>query len=136
MRRLYLALVCTQAMHSAEEIAFGFNHRTPELGAWFKTIVPGFPIVSFSTTVFVLLNIAIVAIFAASVLLVYRGTKWAEAIMTIVAIGEFFNGAAHFTMAVIAGGYFPGIVSGVALLILSILVLRSTLRPDMLTVKT
>jgi hypothetical protein len=129
MRRLYLALVCTQTLHSAEEIAFGFYRRTPELGAWFKTIVPAFPIVSLSATVFILLNIALVAFLAASVLLVYRRTKHARVIVTVVGMVEFLNGAAHMTMMVVARGYFPGAASAVILFVLSILVLRASLRP-------
>ncbi len=129
MRRLYLALVCTQALHSTEEITFGFNRRTPEISAWFKTIVPAFPIVSLSATVFILLNAAVVALLIASVLLVYRGTKWARRIITAVAIVEFFNGAAHMTMAVVSGGYFPGAVSAVGLFILAVFTLRASMQP-------
>ncbi len=129
MRRLYLALVCTQVLHSTEEIIFGFNRRTPEIGAWFKIIVPAFPMVSLSTTVFILLNIAIIAILAASILLVYRGTKWARRIITAVAIVEFFNGAAHMTMAAVSGGYFPGAVSAIGLFILAVFTLRAALQP-------
>jgi hypothetical protein len=128
MRRLYIALVCTQALHSTEEIITGFYRRTPEIGARIQTVIPSFPLLSMSATVFILLNTALVAVLAASVLLVYRGTRWARCIITTVAIVEFFNGAAHMTAAAVSGGYFPGAASGVVLFILSILVLRSTLR--------
>ena len=130
MRRLYIALVCTQALHSAEEIAFGFYRRTPEIGARIQTIIPSFPILSMSATVFILLNIALVAILAASLPFVYRGTKYSRVMVRALGIAEFYNGAAHMTMAVVAGGYFPGAASAVVLFVLSVFVLRSTLRPE------
>lgn len=129
VQRLYLALVCTQALHSTEEIIFGFYRRTPEIGARVQTPIPCFPLVSFSATVFILVNFALVGLLALSVLLICRDTRWARGIITMVAIVEFFNGAAHMTMAAVSGGYFPGAVTAIGLFILSRLTLRATLRP-------
>ncbi|NMC44431.1 MAG: HXXEE domain-containing protein [candidate division Zixibacteria bacterium] len=128
MRRLYLILVCTQALHSTEEIIFGFYRRLPELGVWAKSIIPIYPVISFSVTTFILLNISLITGLFASVLLVYRGVKWAKRLITVVAVIEFFNGAAHMTGVAVTGGYFPGAVTAVALLILGILTLRAALR--------
>lgn len=128
MRRLYLILVCLQALHSAEEIIFGFYRRLPELGVWIKSVLPIYPVISLSATSFILLNISLIIGLFASVLFIYRGVRWGRGLIITVAIVEFFNGAAHMTGAAVVGGYFPGAVTAVALFILSILTLRAALR--------
>lgn len=129
MRRLYLMLVCMQVLHSAEEIAFGFYRRTPEIGVLVKTIIPWFPIVSFSAPVFILLNIVLALALLATVLSLYRDVRWIRRIVIAVAVIEFINGAAHIAATAVVGGYFPGAVTAVGLFILSILTLRAVLRP-------
>lgn len=99
-RALALA-VAVQAVHFAEETATGFHERFPAL----------FDLPAMPLSVFVVFNLAWLAIWVASV----PGLRSAGAVALFaawfLAIAGTLNGIAHPLLAVAAGGYFPGLVT-------------------------
>ena len=125
VRHYYLALICLQALHSTEEVLFGFNARLSEITAKIHEIIPVYPVISLSRSSFVLVNIALAVVLVALVPAVSRGGKWIRRFVIMVAVVEFFNGLAHLSMAVIVRGYFPGAPRAIGLLIVDVILFRS-----------
>ncbi len=90
-----------QSVHFAEEAATGFHER---LGALLG--LPGIPL-----SVFVVLNLACLGIWVASVPGLRSARPAAFFAAWFLAIAGMFNGIAHPLLAIAAGGYFPGLVS-------------------------
>ncbi len=131
--RLYVALVSLQALHSLEEVLFKFYERLTEITGRVHTIVPIYPILSFSRMTFIIINIALVAFLFAMVPIVYKGGKWGRRFVVAAAVVEFLNGLAHLAMAALMGAYFPGATSAVGLLIISVFLFRSAVRQSLTT---
>ena len=124
VRRYYLGLICLQALHSTEEVLFGFYARLSEITGYTHEIIPVYPVFSISRSSFVFINIVLVAVLFALVPAAYRGGRWIRCFVIMAAVAEFFNGLAHLSMAVIVGGYFPGAMSAIGLLIVAIILFR------------
>ena len=121
---LGLALATSvQAVHFVEEAATGFHERFP--------VLFGLPPIPFP--VFLSFNLAWLAIWAASVLGLRSGRAGALFAAWFLAIAGGLNGIGHPLLAVVAGGYFPGLLSspfmGVAAGLLWVRLRRAT-RPE------
>jgi hypothetical protein len=76
-----------------------------------------------SGELFAVLNIAAITFLFVVSPFVYQFRPWAMRIAGIVAIVEIVNGFYHVSATFVAGGYFPGAISGIGLVILGILYL-------------
>jgi hypothetical protein len=99
-RALALA-VAAQGVHFAEEAATGFEERLPTLF--------GMPPLSF--TGFVVFNSAWLAIWIAAIPAIRSPRPVAFFAAWFLAIAGMLNGVAHPLLAIVRGGYFPGLVS-------------------------
>jgi hypothetical protein len=99
-RALALA-VAAQAIHFAEEAATGFHERFPALLG-----LSGIPF-----SLFVLFNLAWLAIWIASVSGLRSGRAVAFFAAWFLAIAGMVNGIAHPLLAIAADEYFPGLLS-------------------------
>ena len=90
-----------QTMHFVEEAVTGFPDRFgPLLG--FAAMSYGF---------FVVFNAFWIAVWGASVRAVRQARPWAVFAAWFLAIAGTLNGIAHPALALLAGGYFPGLVT-------------------------
>ncbi len=96
-----MAAVGVQGAHFAEEAATGLHVRLAAL--------LGLSPMRFS--IFVLVNVALLAIWAASVSGLRSGHAAAFFAAWFLALGGLLNGVAHPLLAVASGGYFPGLVT-------------------------
>lgn len=99
--RLVALAVLVQGAHFAEELATGFERRFPELlglAAW-------------TTRFFVGFNLFWLAVWAVAVFGVRAGVDAAYFPIWFLGIGMAMNGLVHPMLALMAGGYFPGLVS-------------------------
>lgn len=90
-----------QSGHFAEEWATGFHIRFPAL----------FGLEPMPLTFFVTFNLAWIVIWIVSVPLLRSALKPAFFASWFLAIAGILNGVAHPLMAVVSGGYFPGLIS-------------------------
>lgn len=122
-RRLFLALILTQAAHSVEEYAFRlyevFAPARFISGLISDDLPTGFVLVN---TTFVLLGLWC---YAARV---RRGHPSARGWAWFWIVLEFANGVGHPLLALSRGGYFPGFVTALPLLVLSIVLGTRLLR--------
>lgn len=114
-RSLFLALVLTQAAHSVEEYAF----RLYEVFAPAR-FVSGL-VSDDHATGFVIVNTAFVVFgFWCYAARVRRGHPSARGWAWFWIVLEFANGVGHPVLALSRGGYFPGVVTALPLLVLSL----------------
>ncbi len=110
-----------QAVHFAEEWATDFHIRFPSL----------FGLEPMPLSFFVAFNLIWIVVWIASVPLLRIGRKVAFFSAWFLAIAGMLNGIAHPLLAVVSGGYFPGLISspfiGLASLFLWIRLRRATL---------
>ena len=99
-RALALATL-VQTAHFAEEWATNFHARFPEL----------FGLKPMPLSFFVVFNLAWIAIWIVSVPLLRTARKPALFAAWFLAIAGMLNGVAHPLIAVVSGGYFPGLIS-------------------------
>lgn len=99
-RALRLA-IAAQCLHFVEELLFDLRTVLPSL---FE--LPRMPI-----SLFLTLNLAWIAIWFASIRGLKSGRKDAFFAAWFLGIAGIFNAMAHPALAVVAGGYFPGLVS-------------------------
>ncbi len=90
-----------QAAHFAEEWATGFHIRFPAL----------LGLEPMPLAFFVPFNLAWIAIWVASVPFIRLGRAPAFFAAWFLAIAGMLNGVAHPLMALVSGGYFPGLVT-------------------------
>lgn len=90
-----------QSLHFSEEWATGFHIRFPALLG-----LEPMPLL-----VFVLFNLAWIAIWIASIPMLRSAQTFGIFAAWFLAIAGILNGIAHPLMAVISGGYFPGLFS-------------------------
>lgn len=103
-RRAAMALAFAtgmQALHFLEEAATGFNERFPGL-----LDLPAMPF-----SAFVAFNLFWIAFWIVSVAGLRAGKRTAFFAAWFLAIAGALNGIAHPAMAIVAGGYFPGVVT-------------------------
>ncbi len=121
----FLVLVAVQAAHSIEEYLTGFTDRLVEVTGALHRIVVVIPVVDLGGSAFVLLNVALNGFLLGLALIAHRGYRPAILIAVAAAVLEVANGLCHLVAAGYRGGYFPGSVSAVALVIVGLTVLHS-----------
>ena len=90
-----------QSVHFAEEWATGFHARFPALLG-----LDPMPL-----SFFVFFNFAWIAIWVVSVPFIRLGRRPAFFAAWFLAIAGILNGVAHPMMAIVSGGYFPGLIT-------------------------
>ena len=112
-----------QSVHFAEEWATGFHTRFPALLG-----LDPMPL-----SFFVSFNVAWIAVWIVSIPLVRRGRRPALFAAWFLALAGTLNGVAHPAMAIVSGGYFPGLITspfiGLAGVILWRRLLEATVDP-------
>lgn len=117
---LYLGLGFAQTAHSVEEVLAGLYRNMDRITRVLHLQFSLIPHVSISGAVFAAANLIIVAaILGISTFVSLRHT-WAIRTARVIAVIETLNGFGHVAAALISGKYFPGCVSGIALLAFSI----------------
>lgn len=99
--RLFLIGLAAQCMHFMEEFVTRFQDRFPTLlglSAW-------------SQNFFVVFNLIWLSVWILSSIGLRRGYRLALFPVWFFAIGAIVNGIAHPMLAVVARGYFPGLVT-------------------------
>ena len=117
---LYLGLGFAQAAHSIEEVLAGLWNWQPAAPGGLLSYFADLPLFNVSGGQFAAANIAIVALVIGLSPFVYLNKPWAWKVACVVAVCETINGSLHLAGALLNRGYFPGCLSGIALLALGI----------------
>jgi len=115
--RLFLIGVSAQCLHFMEELVTRFQDRFPALLG-----LPAWP-----ANFFVTLNLAWLSIWVLSAIGLRSGYRMALFPVWFFAIAATVNGIAHPLLAVVARGYFPGLISSPILGVLGVLLWRRLL---------
>jgi Protein of unknown function with HXXEE motif len=114
------AALAIQALHFAEEFATGFHRRFfPMLGQ-----------APWPDWLFVAFNSAWIACWAAAISAAVLG-RWSFAVAALfwfLGLAAIANGIAHPLLAIVAGGYFPGLATSPVLGLAGVFVVRRLLR--------
>jgi hypothetical protein len=108
---LFLMGLVAQSLHFTEEFVTGFQDRFPALlglSAW-------------SESFFVVFNLIWLSVWILSAIGLQRGDRFALFPVWFFAIAAVANGIAHPVFAVIAHGYFPGLITSPVLGALGVL---------------
>lgn len=122
-RRLFLALIAAQAVHSIEEILF----RLYEVFAparFVSELVNDNPAIGFAILNAVIVGLSILCYLA----WIRPGAPSAGTWMWLWAVIELINGTVHVALAIVRGGYFPGVATAPILFIVALLLARELLR--------
>jgi hypothetical protein len=109
--RLFLIGLAAQCMHFMEEFVTRFQERFPallRLPAW-------------SQNFFVVFNLMWLGVWILSAIGMRRGYRLALFPVRFFAIGAIVNGIAHPMLAVVARGYFPGLITSPVVGVLGVL---------------
>jgi len=120
---LYALLAGCQALHSIEEYVTGFYSQYDVISEYVHGFIPAIPVCTISESTFIIFNI-ILNVFLLSMIVPMR--KRLPGLIVFCwgfAIVELTNGLLHLTITIMTGRYFPGTISAIGLLILSILLL-------------
>jgi Protein of unknown function with HXXEE motif len=98
---LFLIGLAGQCLHFLEEFVTGFQDRFPML--------IGIPV--WSSSFFVGFNLIWLCIWILSVVGLQKGQRWAFFPAWFFAMASIVNGVAHPILAVVARGYFPGLIT-------------------------
>lgn len=109
--RLFLIGLAAQCMHFMEEFVTRFQDRFPAL--------LGLP--AWSQNFFVVFNLAWLSVWIVSAIGLRRGYRLALFPVWFFAIGAIVNGIAHPMLAVVAQGYFPGLITSPIVGVLGVL---------------
>lgn len=120
----YLALGVMQAIHSSEEYLTRLFDWFPIVTAHIRNWIAITPVLRMEEHTFVVLNIFLIVVILSISPFVFLEKPWALRIAMIIAVVELLNGLAHLSAAVYIGGYFPGSVSAIGLVILGFLLMR------------
>lgn len=106
---VYLLALAIQFLHFTEEYVYGFHFRVSE-------VMEGMP--PFNINTFVAFNMIAYSLFLLSSLAIYKGLKFPMIVVWFFAIaGTIGNGILHPLLAFRVGGYFPGLFTSFAYLI-------------------
>ena len=119
---LFLALGLAQAAHSIEEVATGLWRWMPVVSGAVHERVSFIPVFGWSEQGFTLANMVLIALFLGFSPLPFLNRTWAWKIVTIIGVVETINGLNHVGAAILSRGYFSGCISGVALILLGVLI--------------
>ncbi|MGD0507457.1 MAG: HXXEE domain-containing protein [Terriglobales bacterium] len=109
--RLFLIGLAAQCMHFMEEFVTRFQERFPTL--------LGLP--AWSQNFFVVFNLIWLSVWILSAIGLRRGYRIALFPVWFFAIGAIVNGIAHPMLAVVAQGYFPGLITSPVVGVLGVL---------------
>ena len=109
--RLFLIGLAAQCMHFMEEFVTRFQDRFPTL--------LGLP--AWSQNFFVVFNLMWLGVWILSAIGMRRGYRLALFPVWFFAIGGIMNGIAHPMLAVVARGYFPGLITSPVVGVLGVL---------------
>ena len=113
---IYLIALAIQFLHFAEEYVYGFPYRVSELMA-------GMP--PFKLNVFVTFNMVAYCLFILAALGIYKGVKFSMIIVWFFTFGGAIGNAIwHPLFALKVGGYFPGLYTSFAYLIVGPILLK------------
>jgi Protein of unknown function with HXXEE motif len=113
---LYLALGFAQTAHSVEEVLTGLWRNMDRITQTLHLRFFLVPHLSMPVGTFAAGNLVIVAALLGISPFVYLKRSWAIRTARVIAVIETINGIGHITAALVTGGYFPGCISGIALL--------------------
>jgi hypothetical protein len=122
---LYLALGITQAIHSTEEYLTRLYDWFPVVTGYIHNVTGFFPIITMGEQTFVVINIALITFLLSISPFVFQNKHWAYKVAKVAAVVEILNGFAHISAAIYVGGYYPGFVSAIGLLVVGTLLMRS-----------
>jgi hypothetical protein len=111
---IFLLGLAVQSLHFMEEFVTGFEQRFPAL--------LGLPV--WSERFFVAFNLVWISIWILSAVGLQRGYRAALFPVWFFAIAAMANGTAHPLLAVVAKGYFPGLITSPVLGVLGVLLWR------------
>jgi hypothetical protein len=109
--RLFLIGLAAQCLHFMEEFVTRFQDRFPTL--------LGLP--AWSQNFFVVFNLIWLSVWILSAIGIRRGYRLALFPVWFFAIGGIMNGIAHPMLAVVARGYFPGLITSPVVGVLGVL---------------
>lgn len=113
--RVFLLLVLAQAAHSIEETMTRLYDAFPPTRFLFNRLSDD-PAVSFAWG-----NVVLVLFGLWCWWVPVRGNwRWSRRIAWLWSLGELSNGTVHSTMALVRGGYFPGVITAPLLLALAV----------------
>ena len=113
---IYLVALALQFLHFTEEYVYGFHYRVSEL-------MKGLP--PFDLNVFVTFNMVAYCLFILGGLGMYKGVKFSMIIVWFFTIaGVIANAIWHPLFAIRVGGYFPGLYTSFAYLIVGPILLK------------
>jgi hypothetical protein len=115
--RLFLLALAVQCMHFLEEFITHFEERFPAL----------LGLSPWSESFFVAFNLIWMSVWILSAINLERGYRFALFPVWFFAIAAIANGIAHPMLAVVAHGYFPGLITSPVLGILGVLLWRKLL---------
>jgi hypothetical protein len=115
-----LAVLASQSLHFAEEFATGFHERFPTM----------LGIAEWAPAFFVGFNMAWIAAWtlAVSAMVTRRTTFLAAWLVWFLALAATANGIAHPVLAMLAGGYFPGLLTSPVLGVAGVILIRKLMR--------
>jgi hypothetical protein len=106
---VYLIALAIQFLHFTEEYVYGFHYRVTEL-------MEGMP--AFSANTFVIFNMIAYCLFLLAGVGMYKGLKFPMIIVWFFTCAATIgNGVLHPLLALRVGGYFPGLFTSFAYLI-------------------
>jgi hypothetical protein len=109
--RLFLIGLAAQCLHFMEEFVTRFNDRFPAL--------LGLP--AWSENFFVVFNLIWLSVWTLSAIGLQKGYRFALFPVWFFAIAAIANGIAHPLLALVARGYFPGLITSPVLGVLGLL---------------
>lgn len=118
--RIFVGGLAVQGMHAFEEAATGFPQRYPALLG-----LEPWPI-----AFFVFFNLGWLAIWLLALISAHRGHRLAWWPILFFALGMTLNGVGHPLLALVVGGYFPGLVTGPIAGLFGIWLLHALFGPD------
>jgi hypothetical protein len=118
---LYLTLVAIQAAHSVEEYISNFFVPLSQMSRFTHDLTDFFPVITITGLMFLILNITLLVFFLLLVPFLFQKRYWAMLIAGIIAVVEVLNGLTHIIISIGIGGYFPGSISALGLLVVGIL---------------
>jgi hypothetical protein len=121
----FLSLVILQLIHSTEEYLTQLYNWFPVVTGRLHSVTGILPIITMSSQTFAVINLVAAIILIIVSIYVFRQKHWAYRIAVVVSIIEIINGVIHISAAIYTGGYFPGSISAVGLLIVAALLLWS-----------
>jgi hypothetical protein len=113
---IYLVALAIQFLHFTEEYVYGFHYRVTE-------IMSGMP--PFKPNVFVTFNMVAYSLFILAALGIYKGDKFSMIIVWFFVFGGVIGNAIwHPLLSLKVGGYFPGLYTSFAYLIVGPILLK------------